>query len=76
MQQNQAENNARLFNDDLEIVCTVQFNYTKLHSINFSELSHKSFTGDFQDLNYISPEIFYLLSANKLTHHLRAPPSL
>jgi hypothetical protein len=33
-------------------------------------------TIDIQELNYYSPEIFYLLSANKLPQNLRAPPSL
>jgi hypothetical protein len=74
--QNQAENSSQLFNDDLQIVCTVQFNYTKLHSINFSDLSQKSVSSDIQQLNYTSPEIYYLLSTNRLSHHLRAPPSL
>jgi hypothetical protein len=74
--QNQTENSSQLIKDDLQIVCTIQFNYTKLHSINFSDLSQKSISIDIQELNYYSPEIFYLLSANKLPQNLRAPPSL
>jgi hypothetical protein len=74
--QNQTENSSQLINDDLQIVCTIQFNYTKLHSINFSDLSQKSISIDIPELNYYSPEIYYLLSANKLSHHLRAPPSI
>jgi uncharacterized protein YkuJ len=74
--QKQTETSKLFFNDELRVVCTVQLSYTKLNSINFSDLSHKSSSGDFQDLNYISSEIFHLLSTNKLSHNLRAPPSL
>ena len=75
-QQNQTKNSSQLFNDNLQIVCTIHFNYTKLHSINFTDLSQKSFSIDIQEINYNSPEIYYLLSSNKLSHNLRAPPSL
>jgi hypothetical protein len=74
--QNKAEDSSQLLTADLQIVCTVQFNYTKLHSINFSDLSQKSFSSDVQDLDYTSPEIFHLLSTSKHSHNLRAPPSL
>jgi hypothetical protein len=75
-QHNQSDANSLLLNDDLQIVCTVQFNYTKLHSINFSDLSQKVISSEVRESNYHSPEIYYLLTADKLSHNLRAPPSL
>ena len=75
-QQNQAENNTKFFNDNLQAVCTVLFNYTKLHSVNYSDISYKTFSSNFQGLNYKVSENYYLPSTSKRSHNLRAPPSL
>jgi|AP12_2_1047962.scaffolds.fasta_scaffold08663_2 hypothetical protein len=72
---NTTEKSDQFLNDDLQVVCTVQFNYTKLHLINFSDLSHKNFTRDFQGLNYTQSEYYLLLSAGNHSYNLRAPPS-
>ena len=74
-QQNQANNSSQLLSDDLQIICTVQFNYTKLHSINFSDLFQKLTSSDNQESSYLSPEKYSLHSTNKLSHYLRAPPN-
>lgn len=73
--QNTSEKSDQILNDDLQVVCTVQFNYTKLHLINFLDLSQKIFSRDFKGLNYTLSDNYHLLSANSHSYNLRAPPS-
>ena len=75
-QQNTTEKSDLLINIDLRLVCTVLFNYTKLHLINYSDLSQKSFSRDFRNINYTLSDTFLLLSASKHSYKLRAPPSI
>lgn len=59
-----------------QFVCTIQLNYSHLHSVNISDLAISTFHIRFEDIDFIPVNNFKLLSEFFISSKLRAPPTV